>query len=177
MARRDEDIISKTKRKKDSMVKYGERLNLLVNDIVMSCTENLTKLMFTIKNYLKEPDLISDSVLETLILDLANELYFVGLEVEKLGIQEDVCKSIRQEAYTISRQEFLGTVVDRNNMADRAVQGETLVQCVYSRSYKSVKIAMDAGYEMLNSLKKIMNRRIAELELSNSKYIGGSAND
>lgn len=176
MARRD-DIISKTKKKKDSMSLYGEKLNLLVNDIVMSCTENLTKLMFTIKNYLKQPDLISDSVLENLILDLANELYFVGLEVEKLGIQEDVCKSIRQEAYALSRQGFSGTVADRNNMADRAVQSETLVQCVYSRSYKSVKIALDSGYEMLNSLKKIMNRRIAELELSNSRYIGGSVND
>ena len=48
---------------------------------------------------------------------------------------------------------------------------------IYSRAYKKVKLRMDAGYEMLNSLKKVMNKRITEMELSNSRYINNSESE
>lgn len=35
-------------------------------------------------------------------------------------------------------------------------------------------VGMVAEYEMLNRLKKVMNKRITEMELSNSRYINKS---
>ena len=57
------------------------------------------------------------------------------------------------------------------------MQQETITLNIYSRAYRKVKLRMDAGYEMLASLKKVMNKRISEIELSNSRYIGGNRND
>lgn len=117
---------------------------------------------------------ITDVQLEQAILELANILYFTGSAQEDLGIKEDTCKAIRQEVYLKARDSGKGTVADKTARAELAAQSETLTLAIYSRTYKKVKLKVEAGYEMLNSLKKIMNRRISELELSNSRYIGKS---
>lgn len=101
--------------------------------------------------------------------DLANILYFTGSVQEDLGIKEDTCKAIRQKVYSKAREQATGKIV-----ADKTAQAETMTLAIYSRAYKKVKLRMDAGYEMLNSLKKVMNKRITEMELSNSRYINKS---
>ena len=69
------------------------------------------------------------------------------------------------------------TVADKTAQAELIAQAETMTLAIYSRAYKKVKLRMDAGYEMLNSLKKVMNKRIAEMELSNSRYINHSESE
>ena len=115
---------------------------------------------------------ITDVQLEQSILELANILYFTGSAQEDLGIKEDTCKAIRQEVYSKAREQATGkTVADKTAQAELIAQAETMTLAIYSRAYKKVKLRMDAGYEMLNSLKKVMNKRIKEMELSNSRYI------
>lgn len=135
------------------------------------CTD-LDNCMNGIRNCLRNPNSISDILLETYILDLANILYFTGSAQEDLGIKEDTCKMIRQEVYSKARENASGTVADKTAQAELIAQHETITLAIYSRAYKKVKLRMDAGYEMLNSLKKVMNKRVAEMELSNSRYIG-----
>ena len=121
---------------------------------------------------------ITDNELDFEILNLANILYFVGAGQEDLGIKEDTCKAIRQEVYSKAREHATGkTVADKTAQAELVAQAETMTLAIYSRAYKKVKLRMDAGYEMLNSLKKVMNKRIAEMELSNSRYINKSKGD
>ena len=121
---------------------------------------------------------MTDNELDFEILNLANILYFVGAGQEDLGIKEDTCKAIRQEVYSKAREQATGkTVADKTAQADLVAQAETMTLAIYSRAYKKVKLRMDAGYEMLNSLKKVMNKRITEMELSNSRYINNSKGD
>ena len=111
-------------------------------------------------------------------MDLANTLYFTGSAQEDLGIKEDICKAIRQEVYSKAREQATGkTVADKTAQAELIAQAETMTLAIYSRAYKKVKLRMDAGYEMLNSLKKVMNKRITEMELSNSRYINHSESE
>ena len=120
---------------------------------------------------------IPNSTIEDYILNLASILYFTGSAQEDLGVKEDICKAIRSDVYNKVRENATGTVADKDAAATMASQSETLTLAIYSRAYKKVKLRMDAGYEMLNSLKKVMNRRVAEAELSNSRYIGGTRNE
>ena len=121
---------------------------------------------------------MTDNELDFEILNLANILYFVGAGQEDLGIKEDVCKAIRQEVYSKAREQATGkTVADKTAQAELIAQAETMTLSIYSRAYKKVKLRMDAGYEMLNSLKKVMNKRITEMELSNSRYINHSESE
>lgn len=146
--------------------------------LVTEYCKDLDDLMLVIREELQDNMEITDEELEFHILDLANTLYFIGSAQEDLGIKEDTCKAIRQEVYSKAREQATGkTVADKTAQAELIAQAETMTLAIYSRAYKKVKLRMDAGYEMLNSLKKVMNKRITEMELSNSRYINHSESE
>lgn len=172
MSRRDKTTQSIIDRVDDTALVVKEISDKLVKEYC----EDLDYLMAQIKELLNQGMLV-DNVLESCILDLANTLYFTGSAQEDLGIKEDTCKAIRAEIYNKTYEDSQGTVAQKNALSELATQQETIVLNIYSRAYKKVKLRMDAGYEMLNSLKKVMNKRISEMELSNSRYIGGNRNE
>lgn len=150
----------------------------LSDNLVEKYCTSLDVKMGVIRLELKENNSLTDDTLEKHILELANILYFTGSAQEDLGIKEDTCKAIRQEVYSKAREQATGkTVADKTAQAELISQAETMTLAIYSRAYKKVKLRMDAGYEMLNSLKKVMNKRITEMELSNSRYINNSKGD
>lgn len=150
----------------------------LSDNLVEKYCTSLDVEMGVIRLGLKENNSLTDDTLEKHILELANILYFTGSAQEDLGIKEDTCKAIRQEVYSKAREQATGkTVADKTAQAELIAQAETMTLAIYSRAYKKVKLRMDAGYEMLNSLKKVMNKRITEMELSNSRYINNSKGD
>ena len=159
----------------------GDTVKKMSDDLVSKYCGELDNEMKDIGQILIYNQNMTDNELEFEILNLANILYFAGSAQEDLGIKEDVCKSIRQEVYSKARESATGkTVADKTAQAELVAQAETMTLSIYSRAYKKVKLRVDAGYEMLNSLKKVMNRRISELELSNSRYInktGGGDNN
>lgn len=158
----------------DSIMNKVDNTALVVKEIsdklVKEYCEDLDRQLEIIRDKLQD-GLLTDGELEYSILELANILYFTGSAQEDLGIKEDTCKAIRQELYNKTRDDAKGTVADKNARAELATQQETIVLNIYSRAYRKVKLRMDAGYEMLNSLKKVMNKRISEMELSNSRFI------
>lgn len=146
--------------------------------LVKEYCEDLDSVMYAIQDsYLAKRGDLTDTQVEHYIIELANTLYFTGSAQEDLGIKEDTCKAIRAEIYNKTYEDSKGTVAQKNALSELATQQETIVLNIYSRAYKKVKLRMDAGYEMLNSLKKVMNKRISEMELSNSRYIGGNRNE
>ena len=165
-----ESIMKKVDNISDTIKEISDKL-------VNKYCKDLDDLMSIIREQLQDKGEITDTELEFLIMDLANILYFTGSAQEDLGIKEDTCKAIRQEVYSFYRNEATGTVADKTALAELACQKETMTLAIYSRAYKKVKLRMDAGYEMLNSLKKVMNKRITEMELSNSRYINHSDNE
>lgn len=155
----------------------SDTIKEISNELVKKYCMDLDDIMFRIRFTLEQCN-VSDEFLETTIMDLANTLYFTGSAQEDLGIKEDTCKAIRQEVYSKAREQATGkTVADKTAQAELIAQAETMTLAIYSRAYKKVKLRMDAGYEMLNSLKKVMNKRITEMELSNSRYINHSESE
>lgn len=166
----------------NSIMNKVDNTSNMIKDISDNLVEKYCKPldveMEVIRLELKENSSLTDGTLEKHILDLANTLYFTGSAQEDLGIKEDTCKAIRQEVYSKAREQATGkTVADKTAQAELIVQAETMTLAIYSRAYKKVKLRMDAGYEMLNSLKKVMNKRITEMELSNSRYINHSESE
>ena len=158
----------------DSVDKSSDIIQELSNDLVIRYCDSLDNQLLLIKQEMDNAGYLTDETLERRIIELANTLYFTGSAQEDLGIKEDTCKMIRQEVYSKAREDASGTVADKTAQAELIAQQETITLAIYSRAYKKVKLRMDAGYEMLNSLKKVMNKRITEMELSNSRYINHS---
>lgn len=139
----------------------------LTKEVVTKFCKPLDDLMETIKKIVEDDNNPpSDLELDQMTLKLPVNLYFVGEAQEALGIREDVAKAVKMDVYNKVRDSVGGTVADKDSKAELASQQEYIVHCVYSRAYKKVKNRMEAGYEMLNSVKKVINRRMSEAQLS-----------
>lgn len=110
--------------------------------------------------------LISDYQLEAFVLNLSSLLYLVSDAQENLGVKEDVSRAIQKEVYNRVREKAQGTVADKDTAAELQCQEESITTIVYARAYKKVKLRVEAASEMINSIKKVMTRRIAEMEMS-----------
>ena len=61
-----------------------------------------------------------------------------------------------------------GTVADKTAAAELATQNEYITHIAYSRAYKKIKNRMDMAMETLQSIKKVISRRITEMEVSST---------
>ena len=114
-----ESIMTKVDSISDTIKEISDKL-------VTKYCDDLDDLMIDIKSILTN-DAMTDSYLETAIMDLANTLYFTGSAQEDLGIKEDTCKAIRQEVYSKAREQATGkTVADKTAQAELIAQAETM---------------------------------------------------
>ena len=148
----------------------SEQMQIYVDEIVDRWTSDLDIVMKSTSEHINM-GFIDDSTLQNIVLTLANTLYFSLEGLEKVGIKEDVCRHIREEVFIDARKVASGTVKDRDGEALLACTNEDMITIIYSRAYKTIKQKVDAGYEMLNSIKKVMSKRMTEDELSNSRFI------
>ena len=58
------------------------------------------------------------------------------------------------------------TIAENQAVAEEASKYESAVNSIYDRSYKIIKFKIDAGYEFVNTLRKVISRRMQETELS-----------
>ena len=117
----------------------------------------------------------SDKELEKYLLELNNMLYFLGTKLETVGIKDDLSKLAAKESYN---EAYLSnrmkdaehrnktTVAELTALAEDASKYETVLNSLYARVYKQIKFKMDAGYDMVNSIRKIISKRMQDQSLS-----------
>jgi len=157
--------------------RIGQRVDALSGEVlqmVMSIVNNicgdLDNYMRIIDDVLKDVNNpVTDRELDDFIMNLTSLLYFVSDKQEHLGVEEDVAKAVHREVFNRVRERAQGTVSDKDTAADLASQNEAIVLIVKSRAYKIIKAKAEMGFEMVNSLKKVVSRRIAELGLSGAE--------
>lgn len=140
---------------------YTEALDNLMKDLYEDCIKN--------KN-------VEDDTLENYYLELTNMLYFMGAKLESLGIYSDMSRAAAKEVFNktyLSSQvkdktdgKNKTTIAECTALAENKAQYETVVNSVYDHAYKVVKYKIDAAYEMVNTLRKIISRRMNEDQLS-----------
>ena len=75
-------------------------------------------------------------------------------------------RATRKIPHDTTRDNSEGTVADKNTLAELASQQEYLTNVCYSRAYKMMKAKVEAAQELLQSIKKVLSHRCAELELT-----------
>ena len=63
-----------------------------------------------------------------------------------------------------------GTVADKDSLAELNSQEEYIISSAYTRAYKIMKSKIENAQEVLQSCKKVLSRRMQEIELTR---IGG----
>lgn len=114
----------------------------------------------------------TDQELDDMCINLATRIYFAGGLCEQLGIRDDISKAVYKEMYHTSRASIdKGTVADKDSLAELASQEEFVISSAYTRAYKTMKAKVENAQELLQSIKKVIGRRMQETELTR---IGGS---
>lgn len=139
----------------------------IVNHLVSDHCQPLDDYVKFIQGILKdEANPPTDKELDDFVLNLATLLYFAGEAQESLGIKEDIAKAVKMELYNETYDKAEGTIADKTAKAELATQAEFISHTAYQRAYKKVKLRVEAGNEVLQSVKKVISRRITEYELS-----------
>ncbi len=145
----------------------GDVINGIVDKLVGDYCKPLDDYMAFIKSILdddtKPP---TDQELDDFTLNLPALLYFTGEAQEALGVREDIAKAVKQELYSNAYELASGTVGDKTAAAELATQNEYIAHIAYQRAYKKVKLRMESANEMLQSVKKVISRRMVEYEIS-----------
>lgn len=139
--------------------------------LVDAYTCDLTRLMDRIKYDIIDSE-ASDNQIEQHILELSNLLYYVGDKLESMGIKDDLSKIAAKEVYNnsyIERTQCEGkkpTVAELSALAEDDSRYENIVNMIYSRAYRQIKFKIDAAYEMLASLRKVLSKRMQDAQLA-----------
>lgn len=146
----------------------SKSIDEIVDSIIQPYCEELDKYVDFIKSILKdEANPPTAQELDDFCINLSTYLYYAGGMQERLGIKDDIARAIYKEMYHSYRDSIeKGTVSDKDSLAELASQQEALVSMAYKRAYGIMKMKVAAGQELLSSVKKVISRRITELELT-----------
>lgn len=145
--------------------KNSDLVNSIVNRLVSEYCGSLDEYMQFIRDILNDTaNPPTDRELDDFALNIPVLIYFTGEAQEALGIKEDVAKAVKQELYNEVYDKATGTIADKTAAAELATQDEYIVHVAYQRAYKKVKLRMEAANETLQSIKKIISRRMVEYE-------------
>ena len=143
------------------------KVEKLVDELVDKYCHQLDELVRAFKEVLHDKDNpITEEELDEICLKLPSYLYFIGEAQERFGIKEDIAKSVKMELYNQVHQRTKGTIADKQAASEAATLEEDIVFKAYQRSYKRIKQKLEAAYELLASIKKVISRRETEMQLS-----------
>lgn len=158
------------------------------NEIVNTYTEHLDEVMTNINREVIMKNNTNDEILQKYFLELSNVMYFISSRSEFLGLFDDISKSNAKLAYNEAfaqnqaKAELEGkkskpTVAENQIYAENNTINETLTNNIYSRSFKIVKAKVDAGWEMLKTLSKVLGARAYQKDYSDKFTAAANFND
>lgn len=148
------------------VVKNAKVVNDIVLEVVKKATSEIDELVFEIKEKLKSAIPMDTEQLEIYAMEISTNLYYLGQSQEYIGLRYDVSKAVYKEKYAIAYAGAVGTISDKTSQAEAIVNYEFIEQSINERAYKRLKVKIENATELLQTIKKIISRRIAEYELT-----------
>lgn len=138
---------------------YCGELDELVND-------------FNIRAVVNEAD---DSQLEKFLFTFGVVIYNLGSRLEGVGLKEDISKILYKEAYNTAYLNGKGLVGEKNkptvaeltSMAEQQSKTEQIINIIYDRVYSEMKTKLNSAIELVNSIRKIITRRMQDNNFDN----------
>lgn len=183
LANVDEEKVQELLNNTNANVEYFNKVSA---ETAIKYTELLDKLMRKIYSNAVSKE-ATDEQLEKYYLELTNTVYFMGDKLEQLNISCDMAKASEKEIYNKAylanqikdtEKKNKTTVAENQAVAEQESQYEAVVSSIYDHAYKMVKFKIDAAKDMINTLRKIISRRMQEQQLSsfgNNKISNNSA--
>lgn len=144
------------------------KVEKIVDELIKPYCDKLDILISKFRDCLMDKENpVTEWELDDVCLKLPSYLYFMGEAQEKFGIKEDISKSVKMELYNQIHQRTRGTIADKQAASEAGTIEEDIVYRAYQRAYKRIKQKLEAAYELLSSIKKVISRRMGEQDLAN----------
>lgn len=176
----DKTKVEKTIRK---VKEDSELIQSLSDKIYREYSEELDNLVLKTKNLLtkiKNGELknYSDEYLELQCLSLPTLLYDAIDALEDLGSKQDLSKIYYDEIYSQVYSSITeGTIPDKEAEAKRQSISEKMASEIYKRAYNKLKKKFDVALELHSSIKKVLDKRIKNLEVFRRDNTPGNMKD
>lgn len=141
--------------------KYSEPLDNLMSDLYVECIKSENAPTETLEKY---------------FLELSNMIYFMGEKLEQISTYNDMSKSAAKEKYSkvylenqvkeVSTGKNKTTINELVAQAELGAQYESVVNNIYDHVYQALKFKIEAAKDMMTSLRKILNGRQIEMNMS-----------
>lgn len=146
----------------------SEQLQKIVDQIIQPYVIDLDNYVDFVRGILKDgenPPTAQE--LDDFCLNLSVYIYYASGMQEQLGIKDDIARAVYKEMYHTYRDSIQkGTISDKDSLAELASQSEYITSVLYKRAYSQVKAKVAAAQEIMSSVKKIISRRMQEVEIT-----------
>lgn len=173
--------------KKENIDMESAFVKRVVDSIVDRYGKELDEFVSLVRNYLnmiKENTMqsYSDEDLQMQIIKLPMLLYFAGNGLEDIGSESEIAAYKRKELYneiinSLDTSQY--TIPDKKAKAEQGTETEDMMEKIYDRAYKKLKLKIEASTKLLESLKKVCDLRIAKINKGrggDEQTIGGFNN-
>lgn len=149
-----------------------DELILTVDTIVNTYTNILDRCIDEVRELLVNKDDLTIEQLNYYISYLPILLYDVNSRIQDLGIKSDAAKMQRLDIFNTTYNNLdHGTVQKKTSIAQQASQDEQMIESIFVRVYKKMENKIEMAEMLHSSLKKILQWRISELEVTRTNII------
>lgn len=161
-----QSVISKRKELEEQL----SGLRDIVEEILAPIRDYDLYIRETDENFMEKGNNISTQELCNSLMGLSMELYYLNTFVETLSLSVDIAKTKRNDNYNSHMISDMGkvSIAHKQALAENMVISDELTLLCYQNAYKIAKGKLEKGYEIVNSIKKILNIREQEFQLTNS---------
>lgn len=150
-----------------SVLENADPLMRAVDDVVQEFGSTLDEVVKELEDALANKDDLTIDQLNYYIAYIPIVLYNISDRIGNLGICGDVAKHTRRNKYNDAMlASTKNTVSQRTSDAQSQIVEEQMMEDVYNRAYKKLQHRMEYAESLHSSLKKILNYRISELEVT-----------
>lgn len=156
--------------RKESISMDSHWVVAVVDGIVKKHSQELDEFIDLVRKNLqlvKEATLqeYDDESLQMQIIKLPTLLYLAGNGLEDIGAESEIAEYRKRELYntvieSLSTEKY--TIPDKKARAQKATENEEMMERIYDRAYKKLKLKIDHATKLLESLKKVADMRIAK---------------
>lgn len=138
-----------------------------VDRIAITYTKELDKCIEEVQDLIKNKDDLTIEQINFYITMIPVLLYDLHDKMQNLGVKGDAAKMQRKNQYNKAYQEQEnGTVAQKTSVAQEACKDEQMIEDIFSRVYKKCENKIDIATMLHGSLKKILQWRVSELEVT-----------
>ena len=149
-----------------------ENDSVLIDDVVTKVmneyTGKINEYIDSIKTFLEEgTESLSLDDMNRISLRVASYLFFMSDNVCKGSIKNSIAEQVRNERYN---QEYCsltsGTIADRTAKASEAVKQEEVVNIIFDKVYRTMKLKYSALEKLADTIRKIQTVKVNEMQIA-----------